>query len=359
MPPRKILHLDLDAFFCAVEEHRDPDLKGKAFAVGGRPEHRGVVASCSYPARQLGIHSAMPMSRAVRLCPHLIIVPARHGVYGEVSDQVMARLHHLTPFVEQLSIDEAFLDVTMYHDPAEQIARHLQSRINSELDLPCSLGVASNKLLAKAANDVGKKKAHSAGPPNTITIVPPGEEAAFLAHCPSTRCGALGKTAEQLQRLGIRRIGDLARWSASDLERRLGKHGADLCERARGLDERPVETEHETKSISKETTFTKDVNDADSLIHTLRALSDGVGRRTRKAGLRGATIHLKLRWGDFTTLTRQLTLPHPSDLDDDIYAAARQLFDANWPRGKRVRLIGVGSAASTHRATSWDCGIPP
>jgi DNA polymerase-4 len=163
--PRKIIHLDLDAFFCAVEELRDPALAGKAFAVGGPAESRGVVASCSYPARRLGIHSAMPMARAVRLCPQLIIVPARHSAYSAVSRQVMAHLHALTPWVEQISIDEAFLDVSDRAAPAAEIARQLQATIRAELNLPCSLGVASNKLVAKIANNVGKAAARGTARP--------------------------------------------------------------------------------------------------------------------------------------------------------------------------------------------------
>ena len=179
--PRKILHLDLDAFFCAVEEQRDPSLKGKTLAVGGRPEHRGVVASCSYAARKLGVHSAMPMARALRLCPGLIVVPPRHAAYQEASKQVMERLDALTPFVERVSIDEAFLDVTDRPEPAEALARQLQRTINHDLALPCSLGVATNKLVAKIANNVGKASVATDGPPNAIQVAPPGQEAAFLA----------------------------------------------------------------------------------------------------------------------------------------------------------------------------------
>ncbi len=227
--PRKILHLDLDAFFCAVEENLDPSLRGQAFAVGGQPDQRGVVASCSYAARVYGVRSAMPMAQAVRLCPNLIIRPNRRGVYGDVSRSVMAILHDLTPLVEQLSIDEAFLDVSLLPDPAELLARRLQERINTELHLPCSLGVASNKLVAKIANTVGKARARSSIPPNAITIVPPGDEAAFLAPLPASELWGVGpKTAEQLARLDIHTIGDLARWPETDLIRRFGQHGQAL-----------------------------------------------------------------------------------------------------------------------------------
>ncbi len=360
-PTRKILHLDLDAFFCAVEEQFAPELKGKPFAVGGQPDQRGVVASCSYPARAYGIRSAMSMAHAARLCPDLIIVPNRRGVYSEKSREVMAIVRDLTPLVEQLSIDEAFLDVTPLPDPAEDIARRLQQRINTELGLPCSLGVATNKLVAKIANTIGKARKAALRqnePPNTIEVVPPGAEATYLAPLPVRELWGVGpKTAERLAELGIHTIGDLARWPAEDIAARFGKHGADLAQRARGIDTRPVETEHETKSISKETTFSHDVNDGDILRATLRRLADGVGWQVRKAGLAGRTIAIKLRWTDFTTLTRQTTLDHTTDQDDEIYTAALDLFAANWSPGRAVRLIGVGISGfeTPHRQLGlWD-----
>jgi DNA polymerase-4 len=268
--PRKILHLDLDAFFCAVEEQRDPTLRGQAFAVGGQPETRGVVAACSYAARRFGIHSAMPMTRAIKLCPHLIIVPSHYAAYQAASQQVMARLHQLTPLVEQLSIDEAFLDVSDLPDPAEEVARRLQTTINTDLGLPCSLGVATNKLVAKMANNVGKAAAPPGQTPNALQVVPPGQEAAFLAPLPVEALWGVGpKTAERLHSLGLRTIGQMAHWPESDLVRRFGQHGADLARHARGLDERPVETEHEAKSISQETTFARDVSDGAILRETL------------------------------------------------------------------------------------------
>ncbi len=340
---RKILHLDLDAFFCAVEEQRDPNLRGKAFAVGGRPETRGVVASCSYAARRFGVRSAMPMVRAVKLCPQLIIVPSHFDAYRAASHQVMAHVHRLTPLIEQLSIDEAFLDVSDLPEPAEGLARRLQTTINTELNLPCSLGVATNKLVAKIANDVGKAAARSDQPPNALQVVPPGQEAAFLAPLPVEALWGVGpKTAERLHGLGLHTIGDLARWPEADLGRRFGQHGYDLARHARGMDERPVVTEHEAKSISQETTFARDINDGLTLRETLRRQSEQVGFQLRRKGLNGSTVKLKLRWADFTTLTRQVTLEQPTNLDDDIYTAALQLFEKTWPPGKRVRLIGVG-----------------
>ncbi len=362
MPPaRKILHLDLDAFFCAVEEQRDPLLVGKPFAVGGRPESRGVVASCSYPARRLGIHSAMPMSQAVRLCPSLIIVPARHGAYSAVSRQVMVLLHTLTPLVEQISIDEAFLDVSDRSEEAEHVARELQGRIRSELHLACSLGVATNKLVAKIADNEGKAQARGDGPPNAIKVVAPGQEAAFLDPLPCDALWGVGpKTAERLRELGMETIGDIVRWPEADLLRRFGKNGYDFARHARGLDDRPIVTEHERKSVSQETTFERDVSDGEALRRTLRQQAGDVSRVLKAKRLAGATVKLKLRWPDFTTITRQVTLPAPTDDALAIAAAALQLFDREWSeRGnpKAVRLIGVGVSgfrASLGQRTLFD-----
>lgn len=343
MPPaRKILHLDLDAFFCAVEELRDPALAGKPFAVGGRPESRGVVASCSYPARRLGIHSAMPMSQAVRLCPHLIIVPARHGAYSAVSRQVMAQLSALTPLVEQISIDEAFLDVSDRSEAAEQIARQLQATIRSHLHLPCSLGVAGNKLVAKIANNVGKEQARGDGPPNAIMVVQEGAEAAFLAPLPCEALWGVGpKTAERLRELGITTIGELAAQPEADLLRRFGKNGLDFARHARGLDERPIVTEHERKSVSQEITFDRDVSDGEALRRTLAEQAAEVSRVLKSKDMAAATVKLKLRWPDFTTITRQVTLPAPTSESRIIAEAALQIFGREWGR-RAVRLIGVG-----------------
>jgi len=310
MPP-VILHLDLDAFFCAVEETRNPDLRGRAFAVGGKPAERGVVASCSYAARQFGVRSAMPMSRALRLCPGLIIVSGRHRLYGEVSKQVMARLHGLTPLVEQISIDEAFLDISDLGENPERIARRLQAGIRDELNLPSSIGIASNKLVAKIATEVGKKAARSAGPPFGLTIVPPGEEAAFLAPLPADMLWGVGpKTSARLTELGINTIGDIAKWPETELIRLFGENGRDLARHAKGQDERAIVTERETKSISQEVTFSRDVRDDKSLERTLRDQAAEVAAQLRNNQLAGSTIKLKLRWPDFTTLTRQTTLPH-------------------------------------------------
>ncbi len=325
--PRTILHIDLDAFFCAVEENQNPDLRGKAFAVGGKPEERGVVASCSYAARRMGVRSAMPMSRAIRLCPGLIIVPSRHRLYSEVSRQVMERsCVTQTPLVEQISIDEAFLDISDIQQEPERFGRGLQTRIRDELHLPCSIGIASNKLMAKLATEVGKalalQKIKAEGlvePPNAVTVVRFGEEAAFLDPLPADMLWGVGpKTSARLSELGIHTIGDIASWPECELIRLFGENGRDLARHAKGIDDRPVVTEHETKSISQEITFSKDVRDDKVLEKTVREQSAEVARQLRRNNLAGKTIKLKIRWPDFTTLTRQTTLNDPTDQDDVI-----------------------------------------
>jgi DNA polymerase-4 len=326
-----------------VEELRDPSLHGKPFAVGGRPDERGVVASCSYAARALGVHSAMPMSQALRLCPQLIIVPARHGVYGEASGQVMQRLHNLSGLVEQISIDEAFVDISDVSADAETIARKLQEQVLDELRLPCSIGVASNKLVAKIATEAGKKAARGAASPQALTVVQAGAEAGFLAPLPVSMLWGVGpKTEKRLAELGLHTIGQLAALAERDLAALFGENGREMAQHARGIDNRPVVTHHETKSISQEVTYSRDVRDDKVLDDTLREQSAQVGRNLRREHLAGTTVKLKLRWPDFTTLTRQVRLPVPTDQDDEIYAAARELLGKVREKGQAVRLLGVG-----------------
>lgn len=357
---RKILHLDLDAFFCAVEELHNPALAGLAFAVGGRPEQRGVVASCSYPARRYGIHSAMPMSQAVRACPNLVIVPARFRAYRNMSRKVMERLHRVTPLVEQISIDEAFLDVSARPESAARIARELQATIRNDLGLPCSLGVASNKLVAKIANNVGKANVEGDGPPNAIQVVPPGEEAAFLAPLPCKELWGVGpKTAERLTALGMPTIGALAAAGEERLAQLLGNSGRDLARRALGRDDRPVETERETKSVSHETTFSQDKYVEAELLATLQRLAQGVSRDLQRKGLTGTTVKLKLRWADFSTPTRQLTLPDPTADGEVIFDAVRDLFRRLWQPGRPVRLLGVGMTGLRDKPLQMSLFDPP
>ncbi len=360
---RTIIHLDLDAFFCAVEEQRDPTLRGRPFAVGGRPEGRGVVASASYMARKFGVHSAMPMSQAVRRCPDLLVVPPNFAAYRAASQQVMARLHALTPLVEQISIDEAFLDVTALGVPGDALAAQLQATIRDELALSCSLGVATNKLVAKIATDVGKSLVRSGKMPQAICLVPPGEQAAFLAPLPTTALWGVGpRTAEKLTNLGIHTIGEIAAWPAADLARRFGQHGEDLARRARGIDDRPIVTERAAKSISQETTFAHDLTDQNTLEHTLREQAAEIAQKLRRDDLVGTTVKLKIRWPDFTTPTRQLTLAQPTDDADQIAESALRLFQQIWSGEQAVRLIGVGVSglgAPPRQLSLWDAPPAP
>jgi len=338
-----ILHLDLDAFFCAVEENRRPDLRGRAFAVGGRPGERGVVSSCSYAARQFGVRSAMPTSQAIRLCPGLLVIPGSHHLYGEMSRRVMVRLKELTSQVEQISIDEAFLDITGLLANPKDIARSLQSSIRADLGLPSSIGIASNKLVAKIATEVGKKAATGGQPPCALTIVPAGEEAAFLAPLPVEMLWGVGpKSAAKLAGVGIRTIGDVAKWPESNLVDLFGENGRDLGRHARGEDRRPISTEREAKSMSQETTFAHDVRDDKTMERTVRRLAYEVSGYLRQSGLAGSTIRLKIRWPDFTTLTRQTTLEHPTDEESEIARVALNLMQAVRRPGQAVRLVGVG-----------------
>ncbi len=355
-----ILHIDLDAFFCAVEETNNPGLRGKAFAVGGKPGERGVIASCSYAARQFGIRSAMPMARALRLYPNLIIISSRHRAYDEVSKQVMTRLHTLTSLVEQISIDEAFLDISGLHGSPEHIARGIQASIRDEMGLPSSIGIASNKLVAKIATEVGKKAGSGTSPPFGLTIVPAGEEAAFVAPLPADMLWGVGpKTSVRLTELGIRTIGDIAKWPESEMIRLFGENGRELARHARGQDDRPIVTEHETKSISQETTFTRDVRDDKELEKTLHDQSVQVARRLRESNLTAATIKLKIRWPDFTTLSRQTTLSHSTDQAQEIDKVALGLLNTVRRPGQAVRLIGVGVSGLTlpiRQLALWDTG---
>ena len=335
---RRIIHLDLDAFFASVEELQNPDLQGKPVIVGGSPQGRGVVASASYAARKFDVRSAMPTAQALRLCPDAIVVPSRHRLYREYSAQVMDLLGGYTPLMEQISIDEAFLDVTrtwMHWGSAEELARRLQERIQEELALSASLGLATNKLIAKIASDLDK--------PCGLVVVKPGEEEAFLAPLPIERLWGVGPaTAGQLHRLSIRTIGQLATLPEHILEERFGKHGRGLARHARGIDDRPVESEETRKSISQENTFAQDIGDLHRLERELLRLSEGVARQLRRRGLFASTVRLKLRYEDFTTITRQRTLDQPTNLEQVIYREGRELLSQAWIQGRKIRLIGIG-----------------
>jgi DNA polymerase-4 len=285
------------------------------------------------------------MRTALGLCPQLLIVPGHFSAYRAASRQVMKILHDLTSLVEQISIDEAFLEVTDLPDPIDQIARGLQVRIQGELGLPNSLGIASNKLVAKIATDVGKMDVEKGVSPNAITIVPPGQEADFLANLPVTMLWGVGpKTAEKLAALEIKTIGELARHPEVDLMRRFGKIGYDLSLRARGIDNRPIVLEHEAKSISQENTFARDVTDRQKLVETIQQQAQRIARQLQKGELTARTVKIKLRWADFTTLTRQITPGGSFDAEASIAHHAVELFEREWERPERqpIRLIGVG-----------------
>ena len=334
---RKILHFDLDAFFCAVEAILTPDLRGLAFVVAGRAEARGVVSSASYEARKFGIHSAMPTALAQRLCRDLVIVPGRHREYGERSQRVMALVRESAPVVEQISIDEAFLDVSDDPRPGGEIARDLQSTLRDRFSLPSSWGVATSKLVAKIATEVGK--------PEGLVVVPAGDEAAFLAPLPLRYLMGVGpKTRERLEKEGIRRIGDLAAMAPSRLEAILGPHGPDLVPSAIGIDDRPVVESRRRVSLSSERTFVRDVSSAARLRRELISLSEEVGGRLRAEALAGKTVRVKVRWPDFRTLTRQVQLGQPTDQDREIFEAAWGLFVHLWRAGQAVRLLGVAAS---------------
>lgn len=357
-PARTILHLDLDAFFCAVEELQNPSLRGQAFAVGGSPDGRGVVSSCSYPARKFGVHSAMPMAQAVRICPGLIVVRSSHKLYGQYSRRVMGILAEHSDLIEQISIDEAFLELSRRPEESREIGRSIQQHILTEIGLPNSVGIAANKLVAKIATDVGKKTAGGDSPPNAITLVPEGEEAVFLAPLPVDMLWGVGpKTRAQLENLGITTIGDLTSVPELTLAEKLGKHGYDLSRRARGIDHRPLVTEREIKSVSNEQTFRVDIGRKSELVKKLSTLSKKVSSRLQKKGLQGKTIQLKLRWSDFTTITRQKTLPGLVDGEDTIQKTGLELLDQVWQEARRVRLIGIGVSnleSDVKQLSLWD-----
>jgi DNA polymerase-4 len=354
---RRILHLDLDSFFCAVEEIRDPTLKGFPFAVGGRPEERGVVASCSYVARTYGIRSATPMARAIKLCPQLIIIPGHYKEYAKFSSSVMEFAHNLSQFVEQISIDEAFIDITDIPSPVEEIATQLQRQINNELDLPCSIGVASNKLVAKIATETAKATSRDKDkPPNAIQVVESGFEAAFLAPMPVQMLWGVGpKTSQKLVESGFSTIGDLAQATEVNLIELFGKFGHELSRQAKGIDERPIITNRTLKSISQETTFPSDVSDPVQLNQIIESLSGEVSKRLSARHLEGKTIKIKIRLPDFTLINRQLTLNQPTNQRDPITTAASRLFNQVWKSGQPIRLIGVGVSGVTPQQLSlWD-----
>ena len=336
---RTIIHLDLDAFYTSVEQVDYPSLKGKPVVVGADPRSgRGVVSAASYEARSFGIHSAMPISQAYKLCPQAQFRPGRMKRYKEISDRIMTLIKEYTPLVEQVSIDEAFMDITgceRLFGSAEEIGRNIKNRVLKEEGLTASVGIAPNKYLAKIASELDK--------PDGFVIVKHGEEKEFLAEMPVERLWGVGeKTARRLRDTGITTIGQLAEYPQIYLEKKMGKFGRHLWELANGIDESDVTPWDEVKSISNEITFGKDIEDTDEMKATLLALSEKVGRRARKKGLKGKTVILKIRFSDFSTFTRNRTFAEGTNLAEHIYKTILDLFKTFDLEEKKVRLLGVG-----------------
>jgi DNA polymerase-4 len=343
---KTVFHVDMDAFFVSVEELFDPSLKGKAVVVGGRPNERGVVSAASYEARKFGVHSAMPLRTAARLCPRAIFVDGHPARYREYSGRVFEVLNRFSPLVEMASIDEAYLDMTgteRLHGPPVRAAHVLHEAMKSETRLNCSIGIATARLVAKVASDQAK--------PNGVLWIVPGREAAFLAPLEVRKIPGVGKVTEKnLHALSIRKVGDLARLDDGFLETRFGKWGLALAGKARGLDaggwfDTEIGADTDPKSVSHEHTFNEDSCDRAVLEATLARLSEMVGRRLREGGLKARTVQLKLRYSDFSTITRAHSIERPTQIDTEIFDQARALFYQNWKAGARVRLLGVQTSS--------------
>jgi DNA polymerase IV len=339
---KTIFHVDMDAFFVSVEELFDPMLKGKAVVVGGQRHERGVVSAASYEARKFGVHSAMPLRTAAKLCPQAIFVDGHPDRYRQYSERVYAVLCSFTPVVEMASIDEAYLDMTgtqRLHGPVLEAAHNLHKKMKAETQLNCSIGIGSSRLVAKVSSAKAK--------PHGILWVAPGQEANFLSPLDVRDIPGVGKVTERnLQALGIHKVGDFARFETSFLEERFGKWGLALAGKARGEDaggwfDAEVGADVDAKSISHEHTYNEDTSDQAQLESTLMRLSEMVGRRLREHGFYARTIQLKLRYKDFSTITRAHTLPSPTQLDTEIFEQIRMLFRRNWKKNADVRLLGV------------------
>ena len=332
--------MDMDAFYAAIEQRDRIQLRGKPVIVGADPKNgrgRGIVSTCSYEARRFGVHSAQPISKAWRLCPQGIYVRPDMAKYARVSERIMSLLMEFSDLVEQVSIDEAFLDVTgsrELYGSGEEIARKIKSRIYGDQRLTASVGVAGNKFVAKVASDLEK--------PDGLVIVPPGKEKEFLSPLPMTRLWGVGaKTATYFTKMGIERIGQLADTDRAKLVRTLGKGGEDLWRLSQGIDDRTVSPEEGYKSIGHETTFEKDTADPDVLHDTLLELTEKVAHRLRSHQVRARTITVKFREADFTTYTRRTTLQVPADTAERIFPVAQRLMRPLVRKGKLVRLIGI------------------
>ena len=339
---KTIFHVDMDAFFVSVEELFDPALRGKPVVVGGRPNERGVVSAASYAARKFGVHSAMPLRTAYKLCPQAIFVDGHPERYRDYSHRVHDVLGRFSPLVEMASIDEAYLDMTgteRLYGPALRAAHLLHEGVHEATGLNCSIGIATSRLVAKVTSDQAK--------PNGVMWIVPGSEAAFLAPLDVRKIPGVGKVTEKnLHALGIRKVGDLARREDAWLEQRFGKWGLALAGKSRGLDaggwfDTEVGEDTDAKSISHEHTFGEDTAAVEQLEATLMRLSEMVGRRLRESGCFARTVQLKLRYSDFTTITRAHTMERATQLDIELFGEIRTLFRRNWKAGRAVRLLGV------------------
>jgi DNA polymerase-4 len=344
---RTVFHVDMDAFFVSVEELFNPDLKGKPVVVGGQATERGVVSAASYAARKYGVHSAMPLRTAARLCPHAIFVDGHPARYREYSGKVYEILRRFSPKVEMASIDEAYLDLTgteRLFGPPLKSAQSLHDSVKAATGLNCSIGIAASRLVAKIASDQAK--------PNGMLWIPPGHEQDFLAPLDIRKVPGVGaKTEAHLNQYGIRRVGDLAKLDEAYLERLMGKWGLALAGKAKGVDagayfQADIAEETDPKSISHEHTFNEDTDNADLLDSTIARLAQMVGRRLREHELHARTVQIKLRYSDFSTFTRAHTLDHATQVDIDLIEHARLLFRLNWT-GAPIRLIGVQTSGMT------------
>ncbi len=347
---RHIIHADLDAFYAAVEQLDNPELAGKPVLVGGRPENRGVVATASYEARVFGVHSAMPMRTAVHRCPQGIIVPPRFSRYREMSGKVMAIFRDLTDLVEPLSLDEAYLDVSAVVEGGKQplaIALDLKQRISEETGLTLSVGVGTCKSVTKIGSDLDK--------PDGLVVVQPGGEAEFLAPLAANKLYGIGpKTAERLHREGIETIGQLAEQPLEWFARFFGQRATGLRDKALGRDDEPVRTERSAKSLSSESTFVNDTGDETELRAVVERQAVGVAHQLERNGLKGRTVTVKMRLADFTTFTRQSTLPFHTDSEEPIKQAAWRLLSAELEPGRTFRLLGVGVSNFSEPPESGD-----
>jgi len=333
---REIIHLDMDAFYASVEVLDDPSLAGNPVIVGGS-QQRGVVTSASYEAREFGVHSAQPVATAMRLCPHGVFLPVRMSRYKEASEIVFEIFHRFTPLIEPLSIDEAFLDVTgsgRLFGSAETVAREIKRLVRKEVGLTVSAGIASTKFVAKIASDLGK--------PDGLVRVAHGETNAFLGPLPITRLWGVGEvTHKALKRLGVTTIGDLGRVSSERLRREFGMHGEQLHLLSQGIDNRDVEPHRPVKSMGREETFPEDLTNREAMHRELLSLATNVGRRVRRHGLTGRTLTLKVKYSDFTLITRSLTLPETTNETGHIFATCRNLLEDTEAGKRPVRLLGI------------------